>query len=208
VEECSIPIVQLATLFPLPDTRLWERLKKEGRLLKETPGDWALYGTLHYVPTRPASEILEEYAATWEQLYDRSRFLDRVYRFYRSMRPTRRALALRDGNPPPDAGIPPATVPLRRKIYDLLGFFRLVWWYGIKPRSRGQFWRQLLGMRRHNPSRLIRYLGTCAFGESLIRMTAEVRKKTVLLSESTADDRHAAASEPQPVQREISGGRS
>ncbi|MDP1761915.1 MAG: DUF4070 domain-containing protein [Deltaproteobacteria bacterium] len=35
---------------------------------------------------------------------------------------------------------------------------------------RGQFWRQLVGIFRRNPSRITKYLNQCAVGENLFRI--------------------------------------
>ena len=43
----------------------------------------------------------------------------------------------------------------------------LAWRQGVKSPHRHQFWRQFYGVWKQNPSRLIRYLRTCAYGEDL-----------------------------------------
>ena len=44
----------------------------------------------------------------------------------------------------------------------------MIWRQGIRPRHRWQFWRQLLGIYRRNPSRLPdSYLIACGIGEDL-----------------------------------------
>ena len=52
----------------------------------------------------------------------------------------------------------------------------LVWRQGIKPPYRGQFWRQLYGVWQQNPSRLIRYLTVCAYGEDLFLFRKKFRQ--------------------------------
>ena len=51
-----------------------------------------------------------------------------------------------------------------------MALLRLIWRQGILADFRGQFWRQLVGVYRHNPSRLQKYLEKCGWGENLFRI--------------------------------------
>jgi hypothetical protein len=44
---------------------------------------------------------------------------------------------------------------------------KLCWRQGVVAGYRRQFWRQLVGIYRQNPSRLAKYLSQCAMGENL-----------------------------------------
>ena len=64
---CSTPCTSL------PNTSLWERLQRQGRLLEaKTPGDMNLLGGLNYLPDRPEAEILGEYVRAVDRLYEPS----------------------------------------------------------------------------------------------------------------------------------------
>ena len=91
MERNHIPLVVLNTLHVLPNTSLWERLQRQGRLLEaKTPGDMNLLGGLNYLPDRPEAEILGEYVRAVDRLYEPSRYLFRLYMHSLTMRPTRR----------------------------------------------------------------------------------------------------------------------
>jgi radical SAM superfamily enzyme YgiQ (UPF0313 family) len=178
VEEHGIPVVVLNLLHILPGTKLWERLEKEGRLVQgETSGNF--YNLkFNYVPTRPQAEILSEYVRAIDRLYEPSRYLARAYRYYLTMRPTRLALALQAGKQ--KATRPPSTPVPSSPPYDFrnqAALFRLIWRQGIQPRYRWQFWRQLLGIYRQNPSRLVDYLLTCLLGENLFAVRRDILEK-------------------------------
>ena len=175
VEELALPIVMVNILQPLPRTRLWERLQREGRLLhNQTSGDFYSM-QFNYMPTRPPAEISAEFVRGIDRLYEPSRYLARVYRYYLSMRPTRRALGLQPGKAEPVRPRPPRARPSNRtKSKELSNLMRLIWHQGIVPPYRWQFWRQLLGIYRQNPSRLISYLKACAMGENLFALRREV----------------------------------
>ncbi|MFA5111646.1 MAG: B12-binding domain-containing radical SAM protein, partial [Desulfobaccales bacterium] len=178
VEKYNIPAVMLNLLQAPPHTRLWERLKQEGRLLDlQTTGD--SYGlALNFLPTRPAAEVIGEYVGAIDRLYEPAGYLARSYRYFLNMRPTRQALARRQGATleATTASSKPGS-PLRERAREWGVFLRLLWLQGIRPPYRGQFWRQLWGIFRRNPSRFRTYLLSCVMGENLFALRKEILRK-------------------------------
>ena len=178
VEDLAIPIMMINILQPLPNTRLWKRLETEGRLLHDkTSGDFYGMG-FNYLPTRPQEEILGEFVRGLDHLYEPSRYLARAYRYFLTMRPTRRALARQAGKNIPGPPQTPKKLPSsHRSSATLAPLMRLIWRQGIRPSYRWQFWRQLLGIYRQNPSRLRIYLICCSMGEDLFALRRDILKK-------------------------------
>ncbi len=173
VERNHIPLVTLNTLQVFPNTALWQRLKREGRLLEEmTTGDME-GGRLNYLPTRPEAEILKEYARGINFLCEPSGFLRRAYRHILAMRPTRKALGLEmEENPRPmGKNDLSAKKTGARELAAILKFF---WRQGVRADFRGQFWRQLVEVYRRNPSRLKKYLLLCGLGENMFQRRAKL----------------------------------
>jgi hypothetical protein len=169
--------MMLNLLQPLPNTRLWERLKKEQRLLpQQTDGDF--YGLqFNYLPSRPQEEIRAEYVRAIDRMYEPSRYLARAYRYFRTMRPTRRALGLQTGEGKTARNRTTKELPsLRSRTREWVTLREMIWRQGIRPSYRWQFWRQLLGMYRKNPSRLQSYLVACAMGEDLFTLREDILK--------------------------------
>jgi radical SAM superfamily enzyme YgiQ (UPF0313 family) len=166
VEENNIPLVMLNTLHALPNTSLWERLKREGRLLEERVSGDFLAVQLNYIPSRPESEIMQEYLDAVDRLYEPSAFLRRVYQHFLAMRATREALGLETAKNAATAGRSDHE-PISLKFKEILSLMRVIWRQGVLARYRWQFWRQLVGIRRKNPSRMRRYLISCVLGENL-----------------------------------------
>ncbi len=172
VEETSIPVVMLNTLHVLPNTKLWIRLEKEGRLLKHSLSGQSIGGVLNYIPQRPEEEILREYVRTWDYLYEPSRFLARTYRYYLSMRPTRAAAAgVKVSN---DDAMNERS--FRHILGDIKRFTRLSLRQGLYYSSRRQYWRQIFGMLKHNPSRFVPYIVRCIVGEDMFRIRKALMK--------------------------------
>ena len=159
-QKTAIPVLMVNVLMAPPRTKLWNRLEREGRLLLESHARDSTWGAQNFVPDRPIEEIKEELVSAWEYLYEPRRFLERTYRYHLMMRPTRKALAKSQGVSLPTEKVPPAKPPFRRRFRDFVGFFRIVWRQGIKPSYRMQFWKQLVGILKKNPSRFVKYV-TC-----------------------------------------------
>lgn len=177
VEKTNLPLVMVNTLQALPHTLLWERLKQEGRLLPQATSSLRTGSTMNFVPTRPQKEIMEEMLQLSLHLYDPSRYMERAYNFYLTMRPTRRATALREGRKP-QREVKLSRDPRRRHpVKDLLLFLSLVWTHGIIAPYRGQFWRQMVGIYKRNPSRLVAYLNSIGIGNNMFHLRSVIQER-------------------------------
>lgn len=173
VEKASIPIVMVNMLQILPNTALWDRLSECGRLLPKTHCSGVSGVAMNFTPSRPAGEILDEYLAAWDYLYEPSRYLARAYRYCLQMRPTRSAMGVASTHAAPTLR-EKGNDGVARQARDLLTLARVIWRQGVKAPYRRQFWRQLHGVYKKNPSRMIRYLKTCGFGENLFALRKDI----------------------------------
>ncbi len=169
VEETAIPMVSLNKLIVLPNTALWHRLKREERLLSDVPADDSVLDPLRFVPSRPAAEIEAEFVDSWNYLYEHSRYLDRVYRYFLSMRSTRTALGLVSPARPQATGNGDKP-PFREQLAEIRALPRILARLVISRRLASRLWAHLRGMRKHNPSRIRRYLQFVFIGEDLFRV--------------------------------------
>lgn len=181
IETTNIPLLMVNLLQPAPHTRLWQRLQQEGRLLTEEIQNLTELDTIGtrqiFIPSRPREEIIAEYHKVWDTIYEPRRYLERAYRFFLGMRPTRAALARRRGLTLPPLAVPPAKKPRRRKLRDYFVFLVFSWRLGIISSTRWQYWRQLLGIAKRNPSRLKGYLVSCARGEQMFYLRDILRQR-------------------------------
>lgn len=184
VEHTNIPFVLLNILQALPNTDLWRRLKRENRVLEERSDGLSTGGRLNFVPTRPAAEITEEYLRLTDSLYEPSAFLQRSYRYYMRMRPTRRAMGVKTES---SDSFVFRKAPFSDKLRDLKCLLILLWRQGIVSKTRVRFWRQLIGMYRANPSRLTQYLVSLYLGENLFRLRIRELSKFSMDRESRVD---------------------
>ena len=168
VAQHNLPVVMVNLLQALPNTALWDRLKEENRLLGTRVSADMVDTNFNFLPARPAAEIIAEYVRAVDYLYEPSNYLARSYQDILAMRPTRAAAAGK--NKGQNYGTQKSRQPLRVRLKDLMALLQLIWRQGILADFRWQFWRQLVGVYRHNPSRLQKYLEKCGWGENLFRI--------------------------------------
>lgn len=159
VEQTTIPIALFSMLQALPDTALWHRLKREGRLI-EADANINQTTLMNFVPTRPIEDIAREYVESFWKLYDPKLYLDRAYRHFLKL------------------GAPRHRSRLRKISWKVLRAFAIICWrQGVVRESRFQFWHHLFGILRHNPRVLEHYIAVCALNEHFVQYRTEVRSK-------------------------------
>jgi radical SAM superfamily enzyme YgiQ (UPF0313 family) len=169
VEKANIPGVMLNVLMAIPNTAMSHRLEKEGRLLRKIPDERLITGEINFIPSRPESEILDEYRNLIDWLYEPRAYINRAFRYCTTIRPTRSALGI-----PPREVIPQgANGDGGLKFPDLhyvTALFKILWRHGVAAHYRWEFWKKLYQMWRRNPSRFNNYLNMLGFGENLFRL--------------------------------------
>lgn len=184
VEATAIPQAFFSMLQALPNTALWHRLEKEGRLLRSDDEANIHQTTLtNFIPTRPLEELAREYIKCFWELYEPDRYLARVYRHHVKMQP-------RPFKP-------------KRKLpqwCDVRALLIICWRQGIKRKTRWQFWKQLAAIARQNPGVLEVYLINCAHIEHFLAYREIVRdeieaqiEQHLALQEKTASVKVPAA---------------
>ncbi len=136
IEDTAIPVCMVGLLYALPTTQMTRRLLQEGRLFPDDPtdaGDQCTAG-LNFDTIRPRREVLGDYKAILEAIYDPAAYFGRVRRVGRMLNRNRSH---------------------RMVSGDLRSFVRLLWRIQkAGPGSRGQLWKTLFDCVIHNPRAL------------------------------------------------------
>ncbi|MBW4514334.1 MAG: B12-binding domain-containing radical SAM protein [Timaviella obliquedivisa GSE-PSE-MK23-08B] len=156
VEKTAIPTAFFSMLQALPDTALWHRLIKEGRMR----GNGNINNTtlMNFEPTRPIEEITREFIDAFWTLYDPMVYLNRTYRHFLKL------------------GTPKHKSSLRKVSWVSIRALLLVAWrQGVVRKTRFQFWLNFIGILRHNPRVWDHYLSICAISEHFLEYRVIVR---------------------------------
>jgi radical SAM superfamily enzyme YgiQ (UPF0313 family) len=157
-EQAAIPSTTFAMLQALPNTALWHRLKKEGRLRENQDGNINQTTLMNFIPTRPLEELAREYIEAFCALYDPVAYLDRTYRCFMMLGPAKYTA--------------PGKMPEWVVVKALL---LVIWRQGFKRQTRWKFWHHLFSILKHNPRVLEQYVSTCAHIEHFMEYRQIVR---------------------------------
>ena len=145
IEDTAIPVCAVGLLYALPATQLGRRLLREGRLFSgydgpspEDEGDQCTAG-LNFETKRSRRDVLADYRAVLDAVYDPAAYFGRVRRVGRMLKRGKRRLK----------------APLRYVLRDARGFGRLVWRLpNAGPGTARQFWKMAFDCAIHNPRAL------------------------------------------------------
>ncbi|MGB7208138.1 MAG: B12-binding domain-containing radical SAM protein [Pyrinomonadaceae bacterium] len=152
IRESGIPLAMVGLLAALPDTQLWRRLEKEGRLLDVSTGN-NTDCSLNFIPRMDMTSLIEGYKTILRNIYSPKEYylraLDCLSRFHQN-RVEPRQINLMD---------------------DLRAFFNIILTLGIRDRSRTQFWRYFYKLLRFHPRDFAHGLTLAAMGYHFRQVT-------------------------------------
>jgi radical SAM superfamily enzyme YgiQ (UPF0313 family) len=124
IRASAIPLAMVGLLTALPQTQLWRRLEREGRLLMESTGN-NTDGTLNFIPKMDATRLLAGYQTILRTIYSPSEYYQRALDSLErvtigSAEPRRTGL-----------------------ISDAITLARVVLALGVRDSARGAFWQYL-----------------------------------------------------------------
>ena len=151
VQSAAIPYAMVGMLGALPNTPLYHRLERAGRLRPELVGDQ--FGMTNVVTILPEAEMLAGYHRVLETLYEPERFFDRC----------RRNLSLWKKTP--------AGRDLR--LRDVFSGLRVLWGQGVQSPYRRAYWEFLRWVLTHHPEKLVRAIAQGAAGHHYITYTRD-----------------------------------
>lgn len=124
IQESGIPLAMVGLLTALPDTQLWRRLEREGRLLEESTGN-NTDGSLNFIPRMDTARLIEGYKSILRTIYSPTEYYRRALDCLSHMRMDK-----------PE----PRRSPF---IGDMAALLRVALALGVRDPARAEFWRYL-----------------------------------------------------------------
>jgi radical SAM superfamily enzyme YgiQ (UPF0313 family) len=153
VRRAAIPYAMVGILGALPNTPLFARLKKEGRLRPEFKGDQ--FGLTNVITKIPAEQMVAGYRRVLENLYSPEEFFRRCRENLERWKPV-------------------AGSGRRPQLRDFRNALRAIRGQGLNSPYRRAYWRFLRWVVRHQPQKLARALAQAAAGHHYITYTRQV----------------------------------
>jgi radical SAM superfamily enzyme YgiQ (UPF0313 family) len=157
IRDSAIPLSIVSLLAAIPQTQLWRRLEREGRLLGFDHTGNNTDCSLNFVPKIDAARLVAGYKTVLHTIYN-----PREY-YQRSL--TCLAQVHRDGAP--TGGRTEFT------LNDLLSVFRIVLVLGIWDQARSEFWRYMLCVFSEHRKKIVQGIVLAAMGYHFRKLTEE-----------------------------------
>lgn len=157
IQESGIPLAMVGLLTALPDTQLWRRLKREGRLLEESTGN-NTDCSLNFVPEMDATKLIEGYKQVLLNIYSPRQYYRRALDCLAQYRRGRLGWGRNS---------------LRKDIAALL---RILVTLGVRDRGRFRFWSYLIKVVLFHRKNLAHGLTLAAMGYHFRVITAATCK--------------------------------
>ncbi len=121
IQKIGVAVAMVGILGAIPRTRLWKRLKAEGRLLGDTSGD-NTDGSTNFIPKMGMEKLLKGYVKVITTIYSPKVYYERIKVFVRNFNPiTKRKL----------------------KFEDLKALLKSFFYIGMSPRTGFLFWKMI-----------------------------------------------------------------
>jgi radical SAM superfamily enzyme YgiQ (UPF0313 family) len=151
IRESAIPLAMVGLLTALPDTQLWRRLKREGRLLHESGGN-NTEGSLNFIPRMDTARLIEGYQRILRTIYSPAEYYQRALD----------CLSHLTEGPEPRSS---------RLLSDAAAFFRVILALGVLDRERAEFWRYLRRAVTHHRQNFAHAITLAAMGYHFRKLT-------------------------------------
>jgi radical SAM superfamily enzyme YgiQ (UPF0313 family) len=156
IRELGVPTAMVGLLMALPNTRLWDRLTKEGRMLFRSKGNNTHDVELNFVPKLPVRVLTDAYHSVLRSIYEPKHYFERCLKLLRCYprRPTVRRIR----------------TPLRVVLSQARALFRSLRWQGTSPYALW-YWLYLIRAVAVRPRQLVTALTLAVRGHHFITIT-------------------------------------
>jgi radical SAM superfamily enzyme YgiQ (UPF0313 family) len=131
IQQSGIVMAMVGLLQAIPGTRLYERLRREDRLLEDLSGD-NVDGSTNIVPKMDPDTLYKGYQRIMQHIYSPKHYHERVRTLLREYRP------------------PSIKAPF--DVEYLLAFFRSIYHLGIVDKTRVHYWKLFIWSLFHRPA--------------------------------------------------------
>ena len=154
IQRSGVATAMVGLLSALPQTRLWKRLKHEGRLVAESTGNNS-DATLNFKPKLNREFLQSGYRELVKKLYEPRHYYQRIRTFLKSHRTTGPRLHL--------------------SCADIIAFLKSFWVLGVWHRGRVGYWRLFWGTLLRHPRQFPHAIELAILGYHFRRVADSLR---------------------------------
>jgi len=135
IQKSGIVTAMVSVLTAFPKTRLYQRLKDNGRLLKRTSGNNANSSALNFIPKMGTDMLIDGHQKVVSTIYEPKSYYVRVRTLLEEYRPRKLKKS-------------------RLYMYHIRAALGCFWFLGIKEKGRRYFWRLIVWSLIYKPGLL------------------------------------------------------
>jgi hypothetical protein len=135
-----------------PGTRLYQRLKAEGRLLSSFTGNNTDF-SLNFIPKMSYDRLINGYKHILDTIYSPREYYERIRTLLRVYKP-------------------PRTKVGKVQSHQIKAFFKSIWFLGIHGNGKRHYWRLFVYYLLKSPPKFARFIILAVYGYHFRKVTA------------------------------------
>ena len=153
IQRSGIVTAMVGLLNAPPGTRLYQRLKKENRLLKSFSGD-QMDCSLNFIPKMNYETLINGYKNILDTIYSPKQYYERVKVFLKEYKPQ-----------------PRKSAALQLRFYHIRALIKSMWVLGVKEKGRKYYWKFLVSTLLRHPRSFPLSVSLSVFGFHFRKVT-------------------------------------
>jgi radical SAM superfamily enzyme YgiQ (UPF0313 family) len=146
IQKSGIVNAMVGLLNAPKGTHLYNRLKRENRLLNDNFSGNNMDSTLNFVPKMNRERLISGYQTVLNTIYSPKHYYERIKTLLSEYKPTAKMGISQVG------------------WWHIQGFFNTMWFVGIREKGRGYFWRNFVSTLITKPRSFPMFLSMAAYG--------------------------------------------
>ncbi len=151
IQRSGIVTAMVGLLNAPTGTRLYRRLKEEGRLLRSFTGNNTDF-SLNFIPKMDYDRLIRGYKHILDTIYSPKEYYERIRTFLQVYKP-------------------PRTKPGKVQSHQIKAFFRSIWFLGIRGKGRRHYWRLFISYLMKSPPKFARFILLAVYGYHFRKVT-------------------------------------
>jgi radical SAM superfamily enzyme YgiQ (UPF0313 family) len=144
IQKSGIVTAMVGLLNAPTGTRLYRRLKEEGRLLSSSSGNNTDF-SLNFIPKMDHDKLVMGYKHILDTIYSPREYYERIRTFFKVYKPPRAT-----------AG--------KVQSHQIKAFFRSIWFLGITGKGKRHYWRLFISYLIKSPPKFARFILLSIYG--------------------------------------------
>jgi radical SAM superfamily enzyme YgiQ (UPF0313 family) len=144
IQKSGIVTAMVGLLNAPTGTKLYRRLKEEGRLLSSSSGNNTDF-SLNFIPKMDYDKLIKGYQHILDTIYSPKEYYERIRTFFKVYKPPRAT-----------AG--------KVQSHQIKAFFRSIWFLGITGKGKRHYWRLFISYLIKSPPKFARFILLSIYG--------------------------------------------